>query len=298
MTKKNMKQTKKSEESIPKVVETSGTKKSEESNPKVWKTTGDHEEGNSKVEVTSEDRMREIMNLCTEQQFGLLTRMNDVIGEQQKFNTNIWEMWSKFNDNLWESILPDFGKEQYKQISGVWNEHYGKMNASLIKNTQKSTGKYTKLFGKWRTIAELISRIASSSGQEQVELIEDLKKEYEEVSGYTTAFFAENSEATIDEYKEIQSSWRDFTNRMNTMLTEITTDENAYQMMADGGMHQMFVPGKTEEVLVNWSKISSEINSEIAGLVSEAAEKFRNSQETWNEFLQKVMNVVTEERGK
>ncbi|MDO9537470.1 MAG: hypothetical protein Q7J68_04035 [Thermoplasmata archaeon] len=290
MTKKKAKkETKKSEEIIPKVVETSGTKKSEESEPKVWKTSGDHEEDNPKMEVTSEDRMREIMNLCTEQQFGLLTRMNDVIDEQQKFNTNTWEMWSKFNDSLCGSILSDFVKEIYKQISSVWNEHCGKLNASLLNNTQKSTSKYAELFGKWRTIAELISRIASSSGQEQVELIEELKKEYEEVSRFTAAFFAENSEAKIDEYKEIQSSWRDFTNRMNTLLREITTDENVYKMMAEGGMHQMFAPGKTEGVLVNWSKISSEINGDIAGLVSEAAEKFRDSQETWNEFLQKVM---------
>jgi len=275
------------------------TKKSEEGNPKVEKTSGDRfEEGNPKMEETSEGRMREIMNLCTEQQFDLLNRINDVISEQQKFNTNIWEMWSKFNDSLCESILPDFGKEQYKQISGVWNEHYGKMNASLFENTQKSASKYTELFGKWRTIPELISRIASSSSKEQVELIENLKNKYEEVSRYTAAFFAENNEVRIGEYKEVQSSWLDFTNRMNTLLTEITTDENAYKMMAEGGMHQRFVPGKTEEVLVNWSKISSEINSEIAGLVSEAAEKFRDSQEAWNEFLQKVMRVVAEEHEK
>jgi hypothetical protein len=274
------------------------TKKSEESNPNLWKTSGDQKEDSPKVEETSEDRMREMMNLCTEQQFDLLVRMNDVIGEQQKFNTNIWGMWSKFNDNLWESILPDIGKEQYKQISGVWNEHYGKMNASLFENTQKSTGKYAELFGKWRTIAEHINKIASSSGEEQAELIENLKNKYEEVSRYTAVFFAENNEERIDEYKEIQSSWLDFTNRMNTVLTEITTDENAYKMMAEGGMHQMFAPGKTDDVLMNWNKISSEINGDIAGLVSDAAEKFRDSQESWNEFLQKVMKVVAEERNK
>ena len=262
------------------------------------KETKKSEERSPKMEETSEDRMRRIMNLCTEQQFDVLIRMNDVINEQQKFNTGIWEMWAKFNDSLYESILPDFSKEQYKQISSIWNEHYGMMNASLIENTQKSTGKYAELFGKWRTIAELTNRIASSSGNEQAELIEDFRNKYEEVSRYTNAFFAKNNEVSIDECKEMQSSWLDFTNRMNTLLTEITTDESAYKTMAEGGMHQMFTPDKTGDVLVNWGKISSEMNGEVAELVSEAAEKFRYSQETWNEFLQKVMKVVAEEREK
>jgi len=262
------------------------------------KETNKREESHPKTEVASEDRMREIMNLCTEQQFDLLIRINDVMREQQKFNTNIWEMWSKFNDDLYDSILPEFGREQYKQISSAWNEHYGKMNAALFENTQKSTSKYTELFRKWKTMAELISRIASSNGDEQVELIKNFQNEYEDISRYTTAFFAENNEENIDEYKGIQSSWLDFSNRMNTLLTKITTDENTYKSMAEGGMHQIFAPGKTEETLVNWGKVSSEINSEISGLVSEVAKNFRDSQEAWNEFLQKVVKVATEEPRK
>jgi len=260
------------------------------------KETKKSEETKPKMEEPSVNQIQTIMNLCTEQQLDLLVRMNDVISEQQKFYTNAWGMWSKFNDDLCGSVLSDFGKERYKQISGVWNEHYGKLNASLLENTQKSTGKYAELFGKWRTIADLINGIATSSEKEQRELTEKLKKEYEEVSRYTAAFFAENSEERIGEYNYLQSSWLDFTNRMNTLLTEITTDENAYKMMAEGGMHQMFTPGKTDEVLVNWNKISSEINGEIAKLVSDAAGKFKDSQENWNEFLGKVMVTVEREK--
>lgn len=251
-----------------------------------------------RVDETSEDCIKEIVNLCTEQQFDLLLRMNDVIGEQQKFNTNIWEMWSKFNDNLYQSILPDFGKEQYKQISGIWNEQFRKMNAFLIENTQKNTGKYTELLENWKTIAEIIGKIASSSGNDQTELIENLKNKYEEVTRYTNAFFAENNEGSIEEFRDVQSSWLDFTNKMNALLIDITTDENAYKMMAEGGMHQMFAPSKSEEVLVNWNKISSEINNEMAGLISETTDKFKVSQEEWNEFLQKLMKAVAEENWK
>jgi len=254
------------------------------------------EESRSKTEEPYLDQMQSIMNLCAEQQIDLLDRMNEAIDEQQKFYTNIWSIWLKFNDKPSGNILTDFGKERNKQISGIWNDHYGKINSFLLETTQKSSGKYKELFGKWRAVTTLMNRIGSTSGKEQKDLIDKLKKEYEDVSKYTAAFFADNNETKIDGYKEIQSSWRDFTNRMNMLLVEITSDEDMYKTMANGEMHQAFTPVNAKEVLENWNNMSSEINGEIARQVSEAADKFNESQDTWDEFLQKVTRVVKEER--
>jgi len=195
-------------------------------NKKTDNKTKTDEKSNAEKKEYSFDGMEDVSKIWMKQQKDLFNQMNKAIEAQQKQYKEIGEIWSTFNTNSYKNPNNAIGDDDYRELANLWKEQYTKINANLQETTRRSINQYTELFDKWRVLTEIMNKVASSQGEAQKKHLQDLATKYEDLSKYTQDLFDKDNAAQTREYSSIQSTWVEFTKRMNEILARQATKKN------------------------------------------------------------------------
>jgi hypothetical protein len=183
------------------------------------------EKCNEERKNASGENTEDIMKIWMKQQLDMFNQMSSAIDAQQKQYKDMGETWSGFNTSANENANKDMGGNDYRELADLWREQYVKINADLLETTRKNINQYAKLFEKWRVFSDIMNKAANSRGDEQKKHIQDLVTKYEDLSKYTVDLLEKNNAANTYEYRSIQSTWMEFTKKMNEILAKQVTDE-------------------------------------------------------------------------
>ncbi|MBU4031330.1 MAG: hypothetical protein KKH41_01965 [Candidatus Thermoplasmatota archaeon] len=183
------------------------------------------EKCNEEKKNASGENMEDIMNIWMEQQLDMFNQMNKAIDAQQKQYMNIGKNWATFNASVHENVSKDIGDNDYRELANLWKEQYAKINTNLLETTRKNINQYAELFDKWSVFTDIMNKVASSRGEEQKNHLQNLATMYEDLPKYTADLFEKDNAAMAREYNSIESTWMEFTKKMNEILAKQATNE-------------------------------------------------------------------------
>ncbi|MDO9538201.1 MAG: hypothetical protein Q7J68_07775 [Thermoplasmata archaeon] len=184
------------------------------------------EKCNEEKKNASGENMEDIMKIWMEQQLDMFNQMNKAIDAQQKQYMDIGKNWATFNASVHENVSKDIGDNDYRELANLWKEQYAKINTNLLETTRKNINQYAELFDKWSVFTDIMNKVASSRGEEQKKHLQNLAKKYEDLPKYTADLFEKDNAAMAREYNSIESTWMEFTKKMNEILAKQATNEN------------------------------------------------------------------------